>query len=132
MIDKIKIVCYNRQKMCFSVQNAGKKPLAKRRRKMFNERSSVWLDLYKGILIVSFWLLCAGIVLYLILGILAFGAAEDVTAINGRLVLLFFAKLLGFILGTFLWYVVGMLSLNFLNNVQLIRENLENKRERLF
>ncbi len=30
---------------------------------MFNERSSVWLDLYKGILIVSFWLLCAGIVL---------------------------------------------------------------------
>ena len=54
---------------------------------MFNERSSVWLDLYKGILIVSFWLLCAGIVLYLILGILAFGAAEDVTAINGRLVL---------------------------------------------
>ena len=99
---------------------------------MFNERSSVWLDLYKGILIVSFWLLCAGIVLYLILGILAFGAAEDVTAINGRLVLLYFAKLLGFILGTFLWYVVGMLSLNFLNNEQLIRENLENKRERLY
>ena len=96
---------------------------------MFNEKSSIWLDLYKGIIIVIFWLLCAGIILYLILGILAFGSVENTAIINGRTVLFFFAKLLGFIIGTFLWYVVGMLSLNFFNNIQLIRENLEDKKE---
>ncbi len=96
---------------------------------MFNEKSSIWLDLYKGIIIVIFWLLCAGIILYLILGILAFGSVENTAIINGRTVLFFFAELLGFIIGTFLWYVVGMLSLNFFNNIQLIRENLEDKKE---
>ena len=96
---------------------------------MFNEKSSIWLDLYKGIIIVIFWLLCAGIILYLILGILAFGSVENTAIINGRTVLFFFAELLGFIIGTFLWYVVGMLCLNFFNNIQLIRENLEDKKE---
>ena len=96
---------------------------------MFNEKSSIWLDLYTGIIIVIFWLLCAGIILYLILGILAFGSVENTAIINGRTVLFFFAELLGFIIGTFLWYVVGMLSLNFFNNIQLIRENLEDKKE---
>ena len=96
---------------------------------MFNEKSSIWLDLYKGIIIVIFWLLCAGMILYLILGILAFGSVENTAIINGRTVLFFFAELLGFIIGTFLWYVVGMLSLNFFNNIQLIRENLEDKKE---
>ena len=96
---------------------------------MFNEKSSIWLDLYKGIIIVIFWLLCAGIILYLILGILAFGSVENTAIINGRTVLFFFAELLGFIIGTILWDVVGMLSLNFFNNIQLIRENLEDKKE---
>lgn len=45
-------------------------------------------------------LFCAGIVLYLLVGIPAFAAAE--TVIDGRAVLLFFAKLSGLVIGTFL------------------------------
>lgn len=97
---------------------------------MFNEKSNVWLDLYKGIIMVGFWLICAGIVLYGVAGIIAFVSATMV--VDGRVVLLFFAQFIGLIIGAFLWYVVGMLSLNFLNNVQLIRERLENREEYSF
>ncbi len=98
---------------------------------MFNEKSNIWLDLYKGIIMVGFWMICAGIVLYgayvifLLIGVK--NASGIHFGLNSEITFLLLAQFIGLIIGAFLWYVIGMLSLNFFSNVQLIREHLENK-----
>ena len=86
---------------------------------MFNEKKAIWIDIYKTIVILSFWgYLIGGILLGPIDG---FGFIE-IFGLGG--ISLFLWPIVGVILA-FTNLVSGMLIINFLNNVQAIRMKIE-------
>ena len=88
----------------------------------FDEKSPIWIEIYKKAVIISFWfLIAAGIVL----GICDSTATIDILYDDTILDLLLW-PVVGAIVG-FGELVCGMLTVNFLNNVQAIRVKLEEK-----
>ena len=93
---------------------------------MFDERNGRWISIYKGITIFLFF----AIALYGLIGAIGdttteyldigLGGDDDGVADFMTWLLLY-----GFIAGIQL--VINMLIINFLNNVQIIRETLERK-----
>ena len=87
---------------------------------MFDEKSSIWIARYKKFVIFSFWALLIGGIL---LGIFDITATIDILFDDTLLDLLLWS-----VIGAILAYaqlLSGMLLLNFLNNVQTIREKIE-------
>lgn len=82
---------------------------------LFDERSGRWIKILKVFTQVMFWLyIAAGAILFLV------SLAEDTVEIG-------FVFLLGGVLVAFVQLVVNMLVIQLLNNVQVIREKLEEK-----
>ena len=78
---------------------------------MFNEKSPIWIKIFKTIVIVMFFVsLLSGVVL------LATDILEEEIAFLG---------ILGGVVVAFVELCVGMLVINYLSNVQRIREILE-------
>ena len=78
---------------------------------MFNEKSPIWIKIFKTIVIVMFFIsLLSGVVL------LATDILEEEIAFLG---------ILGGVVVAFIELCVGMLVINYLSNVQRIREILE-------
>ena len=86
---------------------------------MFDEKSTKWLSIYKVYIIVSCWVLLLGGVL---LGILDVTTVVDIIYEDGLDLVLW--PVVG-ALDAFVQLVCGMLVLNFLNDVQIIREKIE-------
>ena len=86
----------------------------------FDEKSPIWIDIYKKAVIITFWVLLAGGVL---LGIFDITATIDILYDDNILDLLLW-PVVGAILA-FGELVCGMLIVNFLNNVQNIRMSIE-------
>ena len=86
---------------------------------MFNEKSAKWIKIYKIFVIVSFFVLLLGGVL---LGILDVTCVVDIMYDDGIDLVIW---TLSGVITAFLELVCGMLILNFLNNVQIIREKIE-------
>jgi len=89
---------------------------------MLNEKSNIWLKIFKILIIVMFF---ACIIFGFVAGI------GDVTSefldceIGGDTIFDFVVWFLIGIVGAFFELVGGMLILQLLNNVQIIRENIE-------
>lgn len=83
------------------------------KKEMFNERSDRWLSIFKGIIVFMFW---ANILAGLILG---FAFAGDM-GFGGFLLFLVSGAA-----AAFLTLVIDMLVLQFLSNVQFIRQRME-------
>ena len=87
---------------------------------MFDERSEKWIRIYKNITVIMFWLyVAAGVIMFFL------GLSGDIDLLDGG----FFDGLMGLAAGVICGYihlVVNMLVIQFLNNVQVIREKLEN------
>ncbi len=87
---------------------------------MFNEKSSIWIKIYKTITLIIFWLyVLAGVVMFLM------GLDGSLWWIDGGIIDGIIGLAGSFIAG-YITLVVNMLIIQFLNNVQLIREKLEN------
>ena len=87
---------------------------------MFNEKSSIWIKIYKTITLIIFWLyVLAGVVMFLM------GLEGSLWWIDGGIIDGIIGLAGSFIAG-YITLVVNMLIIQFLNNVQLIREKLEN------
>ncbi len=97
---------------------------------MFNEKSNVWIQIYKGITIAQF--------IVSVLSGMIIGALEASRLWYMNTSLLFFLRERGGIINFFVWIILGfvigfvplvvnMLIIQFLNNVQLIREKVEKK-----
>ena len=87
---------------------------------MFNEKSSIWIKIYKTITLIIFWLyVLAGVVMFLM------GLDGSLWWIDGGIIDGIIGLAVSFIAG-YITLVVNMLIIQFLNNVQLIREKLEN------
>ena len=88
---------------------------------MFDERSEKWIKIYKNITVIMFWLYVAAGVAMFFMGLDGwFGWLDDG----------FLDGLIGLAAGVGVGYitlVVNMLVIQFLNNVQIIREKIENK-----
>ena len=86
---------------------------------MFDEKSSKWIGIYKGYIQIMFWLY---IIAAVVLGII--GLFVDITNVPllDSLILLSGGALVALV-----HLVTNMLLLNFLNNVQVIRESVEKK-----
>ena len=78
---------------------------------MFNEKSPIWIKIFKTIVIVLFFVF--------LLGGFIMMAADMVDEDEA------FLYILGSVVIAFVELCVGMLSINFLSNVQRIREILE-------
>ena len=84
---------------------------------MFDETSGTWIKIYKVVTIVLFWLFMVGAV---IAGIMSIANARyDSDVIYGII------TAIGIALVGFIQLVTNMLVVQFLNNVQTIRETLE-------
>ncbi len=87
---------------------------------MFNEKSSIWIKIYKTITLIIFWLyVLAGVVMFFM------GLDGSLWWIDGGIIDGIIGLAGSFIAG-YITLVVNMLIIQFLNNVQLIREKLEN------
>ena len=83
---------------------------------MFNEKSPIWIKIFKTIVIVMFFIsLLSGIIL----------PAADVVDED-----LAFVAVLGGVVVAFIELCVGMLAINYLSNVQRIREILEENQKK--
>ena len=93
---------------------------------MFDEKSTKWIKIYRGITIVIFWICVVGGLLGGIgdatAGFLDFGLGGDDDG---------FLDLIVWVLGIggfgCIQLVVNMLIIQLLNNVQIIREKIENQ-----
>ncbi|NMA23631.1 MAG: hypothetical protein GX938_09040 [Spirochaetales bacterium] len=92
---------------------------------MFDKKSYKWIDIYRGIVIAFLWI-------YIAAGVYAFidnqwiGDIFDIYIAGGYFIgstLLLFA---GFAIG-YVQLVANMLIIQLLNNVQIIREKIENQ-----
>ena len=87
---------------------------------MFDERSEKWIKIYKNITVLMFWLyVAAGVILFFM------GLSGEIDLLDGG----FIDGLLGLAAGVGVGYitlVVNMLVIQLLNNVQIIREKIEN------
>ena len=86
---------------------------------MFDEKSGKWIQIFKGYTKVMFWA-------YIAMGVVLFfaGLAGELYWIDGE----FIDGIAGLLCGAFAAFVhlvVHMLIIQFLNNVQVIREKLE-------
>ena len=91
---------------------------------MFNEKSTQWIGIYKVLTVLAFWFF---IVLGLVAGIGDYSCAFLDIDIGGDT---FFDVILWVIIGAivaFAQLVANMLIIQLLNNVQIIREKIENK-----
>ena len=80
---------------------------------MFNEKNPIWIKIFKIVVIVLFFIsLLSGLLL-----VMADVVDEDEA----------FLAILGGIVGAFVELCIGMLAVNYLSNVQRIREILEEK-----
>ncbi len=91
---------------------------------MFDERSEKWIKIYKGITVTLFWI-------YIIFGVIA-GIGDSSTGFldigiggddDGFFDFIVWVLASGFV--GFFQLVANMLIIQFLNNVQIIREKIE-------
>lgn len=78
---------------------------------MFDETSGTWIKIYKVVTHIVFWLFMVGGVYTFIRGFSTYAAMS------------FYG--IGIALGGFIYLATNMLIIQFLNNVQTIRETLE-------
>lgn len=90
---------------------------------MFNEKSEKWIKIYKTISIVVFWCWVA-VGVFAAYDNIAIGNIFDIY-IGGYFLPSVVLVLCGIALG-YIQLVVSMLIIQFLNNVQTIREKIEN------
>lgn len=91
---------------------------------MFNEKSARWIRIYKVLTLIAFWIF---IVFGLVAGIGDYSCEFLDIDIGGDT---FFDVILWVVIGAivaFCQLVANMLIIQLLNNVQIIREKIENK-----
>lgn len=89
---------------------------------MFDENSNKCLKIYKGYTMITFWLLIVAAVICCFMGF-----AEEMWIIDVMPLLDGLAFLIVGIFAACVHLVVNMLIIQFLNNVQIIREKIEEK-----
>lgn len=87
---------------------------------LFDEKSNIWIKIYKVYVCVMFCLLCLTTLILSFVGI-----SGDFLLTDESPFLNFISILLSGALLTFLHLVTNMIILNFLNNIQIIRESVE-------